>query len=225
MRSLLFALLIVFVSTTAFAQKETRKVDDFTYVSFGVPGKLYIKEGSRSSVELEGNDIDEIETEVRNGRLIIKKEGKWNWGSSDRITAYVTVEKLEGLNVSGSGNAIGEGTFETDELDLGVSGSGEIELDVDAGDIETSISGSGDIYLEGDADYHRVSISGSGKLDAEDMVAEKYKISISGSGTCRINVEKEIDAKVSGSGNVYYRGNPDKVYHSASGSGKIRKID
>ena len=225
MRILLYTVLFTLVFGCAYSQKETRNVGDFTAVSFGVPGKLYIKQGSKSSVELQGDDLDEIETEVRGDRLVIKREGKWNWGGNDRITAYVTVEKLEGLNVSGSGKAIGESNFKTDNLDLGVSGSGSVELEVDADEIDTSISGSGDIYLTGNSGYHRVSISGSGKMDAEDLVSDSYKISISGSGTCRINVSKEIDAKVSGSGDVYYKGNPDKVYHSASGSGKIRKID
>ena len=53
---------------------------------------------------------------------------------------------------------------------------------------------------------------------------ERYNIHISGSGSCKINVSKEIDANVSGSGSISYRGNPEKVYHHASGSGKIRKI-
>jgi hypothetical protein len=56
------------------------------------------------------------------------------------------------------------------------------------------------------------------------MEAETYKISISGSGSCRINVTKEIDASVSGSGNITYSGNPDRINHQSSGSGRIKKI-
>ena len=115
--------------------------------------------------------------------------------------------------------------FKTGDLDLSVSGSGDMEIDIDAGEVETGISGSGDVKLSGRALSNRVSISGSGKLDAEDLETDRYKIQISGSGSCRINANKEIDASVSGSGSIYYRGEPDKVYSSTSGSGRIRKLD
>ena len=128
------------------------------------------------------------------------------------------------MNLSGSGKVIGEGTFDTGDLDLGVSGSGDLELDVEADNIDTGISGSGDIELTGSAKEHAVSISGSGRLDAEDLEAETYRIRISGSGSCRINVSEEIDSRVSGSGSIYYKGSPNKVNNHSSGSGKLRKI-
>ena len=207
------------------AQRETRRVDDFTKVSFGISGNLYIKQGSEQSVELKGDDLDEIETEVSGGKLRIKYEKSgWNWGR-DRVDVYVTIEKLEALTLSGSGKVYGESLFKTDDLDLSVSGSGDLELDIDADRVETGISGSGGVVLSGDAVSHRISISGSGKLNAEDLETETYRIQISGSGSCRIHATKEIDASVSGSGSIYYKGDPDKVYSSTSGSGKVKKIN
>jgi len=207
------------------AQKETRDVSEFTRISFGISGNLYIKQGNNQSLVLEGDDLNEIETSVSGGKLKIRKKGNgWNWGWNRNIDVYITVRKLEGLNLSGSGKIIGDSKFEVDELDLSVSGSGNLELDVFADKIDSGISGSGKIELSGVSGFHDVSISGSGRLSAEDMEVEEYKIRISGSGNCRINVSKEIDASVSGSGSISYKGNPDKVYHHASGSGKIKKI-
>jgi hypothetical protein len=37
-------------------------------------------------------------------------------------------------------------------------------------------------------------------------------------------VKNELDATISGSGSVSYRGNPSKVNSHASGSGKVRKL-
>ena len=134
------------------------------------------------------------------------------------------MKNLEGISLSGSGKVIGESKFEVEDIDLSVSGSGDLEMDVFARNIDSGISGSGSIELSGVSGSHKVSISGSGKLYAEDMEVEEYKIHISGSGACRINVTKEIDASISGSGSVSYKGDPDKVYNHSSGSGKIRKI-
>ena len=58
--------------------KETRNVTDFTKVSFGVSGNLYINFGPEFKVVLEGEKryLDDIITEVSGGKLVIKKE---NW--------------------------------------------------------------------------------------------------------------------------------------------------
>ena len=215
---------LLFSAGTITAQKETRDVATFTEVSFGISGNLYIKQGSKQSLVLEGDDLDEVETDVSGGKLRIRnRSNNWRMGNKRR-DVYITITKLEGLNLSGSGKVIGEGTFDTGDLDLGVSGSGDLELDVEADNIDTGISGSGDIELTGSAKEHAVSISGSGRLDAEDLEAETYRIRISGSGSCRINVSEEIDSRVSGSGSIYYKGSPNKVNNHSSGSGKLRKI-
>jgi hypothetical protein len=216
---------IVFAGTGEIkAQKETRDVSEFTKVSFGISGNLYLKQGNNQSVVLEGDDLDEIETDVSGGKLRIRRKDKdWGWNNR-KIDVYITMKDLEGISLSGSGKVIGESKFEVEDIDLSVSGSGDLEMDVFARNIDSGISGSGSIELSGVSGSHKVSISGSGKLYAEDMEVEEYKIHISGSGACRINVTKEIDASISGSGSVSYKGDPDKVYNNSSGSGKIRKI-
>jgi len=222
-----FVLVVLFllsVTVKTHAQKETRNVAEFTKISFATSGNLYLKQGNTQSVVLEGDDLDEYKTEVSGGRLKIgRKSNNWSWNNR-KIDVYITIKKLEGLSVSGSGEVHGQTKVTTDELDLSVSGSGDIELDVDVDEIETGISGSGKVKLSGNVGYHSVSISGSGKISAEDLEAESYKIKISGSGSCRINVSKEIEASVSGSGSIYYTGNPDRVNSHSSGSGRIKKI-
>lgn len=220
------AIFLVFITTSqSNAQKETRDVDEFTEISFGISGNLYLKQGSQQSVVLEGDDLDEIETDVSGGKLRIRhsRNFRWDWGR-ERVDVYITITRLDAISLSGSGKVIGESTFKTDNLDLTVSGSGNLDLDIDADEVDSGISGSGDIELRGRAGSHDVSISGSGKLTADDLEIGYYKIHISGSGSCRIHATKEIDASVSGSGSIYYRGDPDKVYSQTSGSGKIRKV-
>src|SRR6186713_2203528 len=93
--------------------KETRNVGTFTKISFRVPGKLYLRQGSPQKVEIEGKKsiLAEIETDVDGSKLVIEKEGKWmdwNWGVGDEVTVYITVKDIEALSVSGSGDLIGE---------------------------------------------------------------------------------------------------------------------
>jgi Putative auto-transporter adhesin, head GIN domain len=266
----ILALILFFGVSLTYAQtKETRNVGTFTKISFRVPGKLYLRQGSPQKVEMEGKQdvLKEIETDVDGSRLVIGKEGNWmnwNWGKDDEVTVYITVKDIEGLSVSGSGDIIGETKIIARDLDLNVSGSGNLKIEAEAsGDVEADVSGSGDLILKGKcrgfesdvsgsgkvvlsmniteqadlgisgsgkieasgtANSVKTSISGSGKVLAANLETNRCEIRISGSGDVEINVKNEIDATISGSGTVRYRGNPSKVSSHSSGSGSLRKM-
>lgn len=270
MRKINLLILVAMVLSTGllFAQqRETRNVGSFTKISFGFPGKLYLKQGSPQKVELEGDAdvLKEVETEVSGDRLRIGKEGKWfNWSDNDKITVYITVPTVEGVAVSGSGDIIGQSTIRTNDLDVNVSGSGSLTLEVEAdGAVDANVSGSGDMVLKGhfesfesdvsgsgkvvltatidatadfgisgsgkieasgSADMVKTNISGSGKVLAANLETNRCDVRISGSGDVEINVKNELDANISGSGTVSYRGSPKRVNSHASGSGKVRKL-
>ncbi len=249
--------------------KETRNVATFTKINFKVPGKVYLRQGSPQKVEIEGKKdvLKEISTEVQGSRLVISKDGNWTnwkWNDGDEVVVYITVKDIEGVSVSGSGEVIGENRITTRDLDLNVSGSGNLKMEVDAsGDVEADVSGSGNLNLKGKcqslnsdvsgsgrvslamniagkAEFGisgsgkieasgtsssvKTSISGSGKVLAANLETNRCDIRISGSGDVEINVKNEIDATISGSGSVSYRGNPSKINSHSSGSGKVRKM-
>ena len=207
--------------------REKRDVATFTSISLGVSATVHLKQGSPQSVKLEGDrdDLEEIETEVSSGKLRIRrKSDNWfNWSSSGSVHIYITVKDIDGLSVSGSGKMMSETVIKSEALRLSVSGSGDLVLDIDAAEVNSSVSGSGDLELRGKCRYNKLTISGSGEIDALDLMAEVAEIRISGSGDAEVHASKEIDARVSGSGSIRYKGNPDKVNQHSSGSGRIRK--
>ena len=205
--------------------KETRNLTGFNKVSFGVAGDLYINFGNEFKVELEGkkNILEEIVTEVSNGKLVIKKEN-WHLNMNEKVTVYVTMPEIKGLGVSGSGKAEIKESVKSEDLDLNVSGSGKIyAANVMVTNLNCGISGSGDIILSGNSSATKadISISGSGNYDGGDLKIGSAKISVSGSGNCTCNVTESLKAGISGSGNVNYSGNP-KVDARVSGSGHVR---
>jgi len=205
--------------------KETRNLKDFTKVNFGVSGNLYINIGSEFKVVLEGDRdlLEDIETEVSGGKLVIKKDN-WHMNMNERVTVYITMPEIEGLGVSGSGKAEIKDAVKTDDLGLSVSGSGKIFTGTIAvNNLKCSISGSGDINVGGgNAETGDISISGSGNYTGETAKIKSADISISGSGNCMINVSESLEAHVSGSGNVTYTGGSPKIDARVSGSGKVR---
>ncbi len=230
MRNIFTALLLVCTIALSAQNKETRNVGNFDEVMMSIDGTVYIKMGDKNEVILEGSrsDLEKVETDVKSGRLRIGTEnrGRWwrSWRDSPKVDVYITVKEINGVYVSSSGDIVSQGLLKSDDFEASISGSGGIEVEVDARTVSSRISGAGNIELSGSSSDARLGISGSGKYFAEDLKVGDYNITISGSGRATVNVEGELDVRISGSGNVYYKGNPTGVNSSTSGSGKVRRM-
>lgn len=167
------------------------------------------------SVSGSGNLIGE--GVLKAGDLDLAVSGSGSMEIEVNATGYMEA------NVSGSGDIRVKGTCRV--LESKVSGSGKVEL---AGTISdkavVDVSGSGKIIASGTAKRIRTTISGSGEVRAADLEVEECEVRISGSGDVEINVKQALDATISGSGSVSYRGNPNQVNSHSSGSGKVRKM-
>ncbi len=228
MRSMIYLAAMMIITSVA-AQKTEINVGDFSELTFGTSGVLYLSQGSETKVVVDADDdiLEKIDFDQRGDRLVIrnKNDRGWNrgWGRYE-LKIYVTMRDIEAIKLSGSGPIYGENVLKTDDLEVKLSGSGNMELEVESGDLEIGISGSGSIEMEGLGEDVYARISGSGKIKANDLEVKSLDARISGSGSIYMTVEDEIEASISGSGNVYYRGDPDRVMNSSSGSGKIRRM-
>ena len=106
-----------------------------------------------------------------------------------------------------------------------MSGSGNVTMKLNVTDAANfGVSGSGKINAAGTASKVKVSISGSGKVLAADLETNTCDVRISGSGDVEINVKEALDANISGSGSVSYKGDPKRLNSHSAGSGKVRKM-
>lgn len=224
-------ILIAFILTgiQAQAEEQTRKVDPFTEISLRIGAKVHLEQGAKQNLEIvaKSSTLDEIVTEVKDGKLIIRFPNKdyfWKTFQPGEITIYITTPEINGLGISGSGDIIAENELKTKILDLGVSGSGNIRLsELSAERVKAAISGSGDIVLAGKAPAQdlSVAISGSGNFKGLDFSADDVSIKIAGSGNVDVEANKNLYVRLAGSGNVNYKGKP-MIDQSIAGSGKVR---
>lgn len=205
---------------------ELRKFPEFTVVELAVSADLYLSQGSKQIVRIEASerDLKHLITKVKGGKLYIKFESSFR--SHDDIKIYVTMTKIDGVEVAGSGNIYAKDKIKADNLEITIAGSGNMkfkELIVD--NLETKIAGSGDIYVAGPSvlSTHEVNIAGSGDVNAKGLMAKSAEVNIAGSGNCYLGVENSLEVNIAGSGDVYYKGNPD-VETNVFGSGDVEKI-
>ncbi|MBI9056153.1 MAG: DUF2807 domain-containing protein [Labilibaculum sp.] len=229
----IFALFAFILSgSMVFAQsKENREVRDFESISLSIHAKVYLTQDNSTSVKIKGDsdDLKEIITEVENGSLKIKrkKNRSWGWNNSFKnVEIYITTPDVRNLRISGSGNIIAKSSIKTNNATYAISGSGNIIVDdLSAETLECHISGSGDMNLKGEVtDDFEIHISGSGDVDAAYLKAEDVSVRVSGSGDCKVYATKNLNARVAGSGDIYYRGKPQSIDSKSAGSGKIRSI-
>lgn len=221
-----FVLALLMVGYSAFAQNmQTRTPGSFTQIENNGSWDVEITKGSKDEVRLEssGFDLSKVITEVDGDKLKIRLE-RGNYKNVN-IKVYVTVRELESVGNGGSGDMLINSDFGADEFSIGLSGSGSITTQkINAGKLNVGMSGSGKVILEGgQADYANIGQSGSGDFDGLNFTAESVKIGKSGSGTTSISVIESLTVGASGSGNVYYRGNPEKQSIGVSGSAKVIK--
>lgn len=197
---------------------------DFEGVKMAMNADVYITPGNKQSVRIsaQANIIDLIETDVNDG--VWKIRSSENIDDVMPIKVYITIPRLTYAAVSGSGGIYGEGTFTAGNyMKVAVSGSGNLELNVNADQIEASVSGSGDIELGGSCNEFNIGVSGSGDVDADDLVTQNCDVRISGSGEAKVNASDNLKVSVSGSGDVFYRGDPN-LTSRISGSGDLHRV-
>lgn len=202
----------------------TLDVDGFEGITLAFNATIYLTQGDRYSVRVEGqeNIIDNIETDVRGGHWKIEFDERV--GRHEKLTLWITMPTLNEASISGSGDIRGETPFRNlGDVKIGISGSGDIRMELEAERVNTGISGSGDIRLNGSTGAHEVHISGSGDIDAQDLRSRDTRVHISGSGDCRVHASENLKVSTSGSGDVYYAGRPG-VSARVSGSGKVEPM-
>jgi hypothetical protein len=200
---------------------ESRSVPAFDQIKLEGQGRVILTRGAYLSlvVKTDDNIQPHIETIVRNRKLIISHENILL--SPSKLSFLITLQDLKGTTVAGSGEIKGNSRFVADNFYAEISGSGSIELELEATRLESGISGSGSINLSGVADYHHAEITGSGKIYAFDMHTKKSSVSITGSGDCLLNVSDQLRAKITGSGDVLYKGHP-RIDKTITGSGDVK---
>ena len=96
-------------------------------------------------------------------------------------------------------------------------------LTTEATGIDAKITGSGDMKLSGNVENLEVKVSGSGDFEGYSLEAANVEVYVSGSGDAQVTANSSIKARVNGSGDVRYKGNPERNDTKVMGSGTIKK--
>jgi hypothetical protein len=184
---------------------ETRELESFDAIEIdgGFILIVHVDPAATQRVELRGDDniVPEVVTTVSDSQLELTID-HWLVRPKLDTTVEVWVPSLSEITVSGA-------------ADMRVDGlHGER--------FELAVSGASTSKLSGTIDHFEVDSSGANTLDASELHAKVVKIAVSGAGDSDVWASEQLDANVSGAGNVRYHGQPEDVQQNVSGAGSVK---
>jgi len=203
---------------------ETRSTGPFTDVEISGAFEVHLLQENNSKVEIKAEDniIGSIETGMRSNTLFIRVKNRVNIRNHQPMKIYVHNPLFQRIKFDGSGSLDNQDTIHTSLFKYEINGSGDAALVLDAANLNTSINGSGNIKLRGLAGSLNSEINGSGSIAAMNLEVQQANITIRGSGEHGVHVRKNLDARIYGSGNIFYTGEA-KVVADVKGSGRVVK--
>jgi Putative auto-transporter adhesin, head GIN domain len=189
------------VNGSGTAATELRHLPSFTAVELAGTNSVSISVGAEQSVRVRADDnlIGLVTTEVRGGRLVIDETGSFR--ADEPMSVSVTMPTLDTLSLSGTGTLTADG--------------------VRSAQLTVSLDGTGSIRSTGTTDQLRATIGGTGELRLNDLVASRATAAVAGSGSIQLFASEALDATISGTGAITYRGSPGQVTKNVTGTGTV----
>ncbi len=209
-------------------QTQERTVASFKNVEVSGSIKVYVSQGALQPVKIETDEnlLKYIEVEQEGDQISIREKPGFNLEPSADLKVMVTSPVYNKIEVSGACDIIGQSKLTNPEdLELHVSGAGDITMEADAPSISAEISGSGSINLKGQTRTTDLELSGAAQAHCFDLLSETTKVNISGAGDAQVYASVKLEAEVSGAGMVTYKGNAASVNQNVSGAGTVKKAD
>ena len=201
----------------------SRQIGNFDKITVTGAFKVKIVAGKTGRLVLtaDQNLLEIIETYTKGSKLIIRINPDFNLQHYTKLQVEVPTDYLSQITLTGSGSVYNEKAFSWHNLKLTLTGSGTMDFKTSVAHIKVSLTGSGDIYLSGKADDADYVLTGSGDLKAQDLTVQDVTATVIGSGDLDLKAVHRLNAKILGSGDIYYFGEPQYLKTKTLGSGDV----
>jgi hypothetical protein len=156
---------------------ESRELAAFHAIELIGEGKVIIEQGAGSVVTLTGDEnlLAEVNTKVKDGVLVIKPRENQHLRFSKDLVLVIRTPNLDDISMTGNGDITNKGILNCGDLDVSLTGIGNIQLKGTAQKLDASLTGTGDMTLDFDSKELEVSVTGTGdvrlmgRTDAADL--------------------------------------------------------
>lgn len=237
MRKFLFLFIVVIVSAASVhaagkkdVKIEMREVGKFININIEGAAAVFYTQGNATTVKVKttSDRMADVKTFVKGNTLTISVHEsrnffRWRSNASSPAEVYVTSPDLTGVQLLGSGDFVCNSKLDTDVLDIGLRGSGDVTFkDIICDNIRIILTGSGDIRLNNvDALTSSVVLVGSGDISIKQKNVKNTTIDLKGSGDISVAFTKcgSATSSLKGSGDITLSGTLKSLEKTSLGSG------
>jgi hypothetical protein len=207
---------------------QVRNTSKFDKIDISGPITVYYLQTDSFSIKVEApkNIMNDVETNINNGTLSINymdKDYQYDQYNEANIYVYVTSPDLVSVIQESSGSFMSKKRVDTDDIDLCVTGSGDITFnDIICDNINSRVQGSGDITVNKlECIESGANVLGSGIISLIQHNVDKTFVSITGSGDVEMRFLDcgSLVSNIIGSGTVTAKGNIKSLKQNKMGSG------
>lgn len=217
-------------AATQRTSKNIQHVKYFSTVESYLSCSVIFKQGETAGIRVVGEEdqIDRLQFSFTGEKLTISEKESYlplRGRDLDGVTIYLQSPDLTGVTLYGSGDFSVPSSLNTDALEVGLMGSGNIEFSsVVCDDIALKLFGSGNVDCDKvNCVRADLSVSGSGNMDVDLVNAEQTNANLIGSGNLEVEFSRcgSVNCNLTGSGNIELSGDVARLTKRVAGSGEL----
>jgi hypothetical protein len=197
------------------------KVSDFHGIDVSSGFDVTLVQGNAEDVTItaQENLFKHIIVKVDQGILRIYAER--GIMATRPMKARISFKSIDNLKVSGGGDIAAETPVNVPELDVNISGGGDMTTVINTDELICRVSGGGDAQIDGNIKNYNLDLSGGGDAKS-DLNTGIITCIISGGGNLTLRCKEKVNdanVSISGGGDVSLEMNVDKLKCSVAGGG------
>jgi len=202
---------------------EKLSVENFTKLDVEVGAVVVLLKGEPSvTIEAQPNILKLITPTVKRGTLHVRSTACLNQGTPIKIT--ITSPIYEEISLEGKVSLSSVNLITVKDLKIDAQGDCHIKLNVFVNNLKVDMVGNCLLELTGNCQEGEVELTGSCVLDGFGFNASIMTVELEGTGKASVSVLNKLRARVTGSGEILYSGDP-QVDVKIDGNGKVTKVN
>ena len=221
----LAVILILFISTNVFSQKEIEKeIGEFTELKVYDLIEVKLIKSDENKIVILGKNTEDVLFVNKDGKLKIKMALEEIFdGDETRINLYYT--NIDVIDANEGAYIHSEDEIKQYEIDLNAQEGAFIKVKVDVTYANIRSVTGGSVHTYGKAKHQDVSIYTGGMYKAEHLETEFTDVSIRAAGEAYVKASTLVNAKVRAGGDIFIYGKPQRVDESKVLGGRIKRMD
>lgn len=221
--TLLFALVLISISSYGQTSEETRKLAAFNGIKISNAIEAEFEKGDRHEIHIiaSGLDLDKVETNVNNRQLEIKL-ARGNYRSTS-VKVKVTYVDLDQIDASSSSRVFVRDVIEAKNVRISASTSSYVEAKVKSANLNLDAASNAKIFINGSADNLTLRAVTSAEINAKDLEVKSAEVTANTASKAEFKVTESIKGSAATAAKVHYHGDPRMVDLKTNTAGAIEK--